>query len=219
MSSESSNTQPPLPDLIDRKDRSNSSQSSDTDERQVHPLRDAFLGAMGRTAAGVSVVTTNGLAGKFGQTVSAMCSVSADPPMVLICVHARSPLNDAIIANRVFCVNVLATQHDHVADTFAGRPWPGKDRWDFTCGRWNDTSSLSPRLDDALASFDCEIHEIVRAGTHRVLLGHVVAITTSEGTPLLYSRQFYQRPEVQEPSIFEDFPDARPNYLTTETYE
>ncbi|GEB48536.1 flavin reductase family protein [Streptomyces cacaoi] len=47
---------------------------------------------MGNAATGVTVVTTDGPHGRYGQTVSAMCSVSADPPALLVCVTVRSPL-------------------------------------------------------------------------------------------------------------------------------
>jgi flavin reductase len=176
----------------------------------------AFIDAMGVVATGVTVVATDGEAGRFAQTVSAMCSVSADPPLLLICLHGRSPANDAIVSNGVFCVNVLATQHDHVADTFAGRPWPGKEPWDFTCGHWDVAASGSPRIHDAIASFDCAVHEVVTAGTHKVYIGRVNDIEAMEGTPLIYSDRLYHRPIAHEPSVFEEFPEAYPTYLKKE---
>ena len=53
--------------------------------------RDAFVEAMSRAVSGVSIVTTDGQAGRFGQTVSAMSSVSADPPLLLVCINRKSP--------------------------------------------------------------------------------------------------------------------------------
>ena len=53
--------------------------------------RETFIAAMGQAATGVTVVTTDGRAGRLGVTVSAMTSVSADPPLLLICVNRRSP--------------------------------------------------------------------------------------------------------------------------------
>lgn len=190
---------------------------NETSAAPPHPLTESFYAAMGRVATAVTVVSTDGAGGRFAQTVSAMCSVSAQPPLVLVCLHGRSPVNDAIQVNRVYCVNVLAIQHDHVADTFAGRPWPGKEPWDFTCGQWSAAPSGSPRLQDALAVFDCRVYEVVLAGTHKVYVGEVSAIDSVEGTPLLYSRQFYQRPELQEPSVFKEYPDARPVHHIKET--
>src|SRR5436190_4986272 len=58
--------------------------------------RAEFVDAMSRAATGVTVVTSDGIAGRFGQTVSAMCSVSADPPTLLVCINRKSPICDAI---------------------------------------------------------------------------------------------------------------------------
>jgi flavin reductase len=165
---------------------------------------------MGKVATGVTVVGTAGTSERMAQTVSAMCSVSADPPLVLVCINGRSPINAGVDANGVFAVSVLATQHDHVADTFAGRPWPGKDRWDFTCGHWEDSPSGSPRVVDAIATFDCRVHDVITAGTHRIYIGEVLAVTTDDGAPLVYAAHAYGRPEPVEPSEFPEFPDAHP---------
>ena len=81
-----------------------------------------FIAAMGMAATAVSVVTTDGPAGRFGLTVSAFSSVSADPPMVLACVNRKSPAVAAIDSNGLFAVNVLAADNRGVAETFAGRP-------------------------------------------------------------------------------------------------
>ncbi|MGH3517615.1 MAG: flavin reductase family protein [Haloechinothrix sp.] len=173
-------------------------------------LRDEFVAAMGKVATGVTIVATDGPAGRYAQTVSAMCSVCADPPMVLVCIHDRSPMIEAISGNGAFAVSVLATRHDHVADTFAGRPWPGKDRWDFTCGRWEDAPSGSPRVSDALASFDCTPDQVIAAGTHRIYLGRVESSTCHDGKPLIYTDREYCLPEPVEPSRFPEFPEAHP---------
>ena len=161
----------------------------------------AFTAAIAAAATGVTVVATDGPAGRFGQTVSAVCRVSASPPMVLACLHSRSPVSDAIRANGVFCVSVLGVQHDVVADTFA-RPWPGMRPWDFGCYQWECAPSGSPRITDAVAAFDCDLREVIPAGTHLINLGQVRDVTTGAGVPLLYSARAYSRPEPFEPSAF-----------------
>lgn len=173
-----------------------------------------FLPAMSAAATGVTVVATDGSGGRYAQTVSAMCSVSAEPALLLACLHARSPANAAITVNGVFCVNVLATQHDHVADTFAGRPWAGKDRWDFSCGHWGLAPSGAPRIIDAIASFDCDVEQVIGAGTHMIYIGRVRIVQTTPGTPLIYTARSYYRPAPFPPSTFEEFPDARPHHST-----
>lgn len=180
--------------------------------RMLRRMVDAssYLAAMGKLATGVTVVGASAGGEWTAQTVSAMCSVSAEPPILLACVHERSPLVAAVTRGGRFCVSALATRHDHVADTFAGRPWPGKDRWDFSCGDWTAAPSGSPRLVDPLAWFDCELHDVVRAGTHHVLLGRVTALDVAEAVPLLYAGRDYARPAPHEPSRFPEFPDAHP---------
>jgi flavin reductase (DIM6/NTAB) family NADH-FMN oxidoreductase RutF len=84
--------------------------------------RDAFVAAMRRAATAVAVVATSGAAGRLAVTVSAIASVSADPPIVLACINQRSPVCAAIRANGVFTINLLTADQAHVADTFAGRP-------------------------------------------------------------------------------------------------
>ena len=181
-------------------------------------LGTAFVEALGRIATGVTVVgsvdastDTEDAAGWVAQTVSAMCSVSVEPPLILVCVNRRSPINAMIERSGVFCVSALATQHDHVADTFAGRPWPGKDRWDFTCGHWEAAPSGAPRLTDALAAFDCAVHSVVAAGTHLVYVGAVREVVGGTGAPLVYANRGYAAPSPVPPSRFPDFPDAHPD--------
>ncbi|MDT8873082.1 flavin reductase family protein [Komagataeibacter rhaeticus] len=84
-------------------------------------MRDAFISAMGHAAHSVSVVVTDGDAGRMGVTVSAVSSVSADPPMILACINRKSPAVAAICANGSMTINMLAaTQHD-ISDVFSGR--------------------------------------------------------------------------------------------------
>ena len=92
-----------------------------------------FLTAMSGAVTQVSVVTTNGTAGRFGVTVSAFTSVSADPPLVLVCINRRSPVVKAIEENGCFCVNLLDDRQSTVADCFSGRSDP-LTAYDFSCG-------------------------------------------------------------------------------------
>ncbi len=94
-----------------------------------------FLTAMSGAVTQVSVVTTNGTAGRFGVTVSAFTSVSADPPLVLVCINRRSPVVKAIEENGCFCVNLLDDRQSTVADCFSGRSDP-LTAYDFSCANW-----------------------------------------------------------------------------------
>ena len=153
-----------------------------------------FAAAVRSAAAGVTVVSTDGPAGRFGQTVSAMCRVSVSPPLVLACLRSDSPASDAIKSNGVFCVSILGIQHHGLADSFAGRPGPGRRPWDFGSGAWSAAPSGSPRLGDAVATFDCAVDQVVPAGSHLIYVGQVLDTTLGDGVPLLYQSRTYSRP-------------------------
>ena len=154
--------------------------------------RAAFLQAMAEAATGVTLVTTDGPAGRFGMTVSAFASVSADPPMLLACVNRKSPAAAAIAANGGFCVNVLSAAQSFLADVFAGR----SDRfqpYDFGCADWQQAEG-GWHLTDCVASFACALDREVAAGSHQVLIGRVLAThrsASSDSASLVYSRRAY----------------------------
>ena len=153
--------------------------------------REDFLEGMSRAAQTVSVVTTDGPAGQTGVTVSAMCSVSADPPMVLACIHHESRAMPAIRQNAVFCVNVLADTMQKVSDTFAAMTSAEEM---FEMGDWQAAATGAPVLIGALASFDCRVEEIHRAGSHFIFLGNVEDVVLGTGAPLLYGSRSYGTP-------------------------
>ena len=103
-----------------------------TPQARAHEDPDRFVAAMAGAATQVSVVTTDGAAGRFGVTVSAFSSVSAEPPLVLVCINRRSPAIAAITANNAFCVNLLGDDQSDIANCFAGRPGAIAP-YDFTC--------------------------------------------------------------------------------------
>ena len=86
-------------------------------------LRDVFLDGMSRAACTVSVVTTDGAAGRAVVTVIAMASVAADSvaPSLLVCVNHQRAAARMILENGVFCVNVLREDQTMISDRFAGR--------------------------------------------------------------------------------------------------
>jgi flavin reductase len=158
----------------------------------------------------VTVVTTGGPAGRAGQTVSAVSTASYEPPMLAVCIQGRSPANDAIVTNGYFAVNVLGLAHDHVADTFAGRPWPGKQPWDFTCGDWSVGGDGLPRLGDAPLVATCRLVSTVEAGGHLLHLGEVADLAAHDGEPLVYAARRYGRHVPIEPTRFAHLPEAKP---------
>ncbi len=147
---------------------------------------------MSRIATAVHVLTTDGPAGRLGATVSAFCSVSDEPASVLVCVNRSSRVHDAIVQNRVFCINTLDEGHENISDAFAGRGNLEMDER-FAGTKWTPLATGCPSLDEALLSVDCEVHTITEMGTHSVIIGTVADIRMNEpGNSLLYVRRGYQ---------------------------
>ena len=153
-------------------------------------VRDAFLQGMSSMASTVSVVATDGRAGRQGVTVSAMCSVSADPPMLLVCIHHQSRTVSAICENSVFCVNVLSEGQRPISDIFAGQLSAEEDQR-FSAVDWSAGETGAPRFAGALAAFDCRVEEIHRAGTHYIFIGRVEQTHLDDGRPLVYGNRNY----------------------------
>lgn len=157
--------------------------------------RDTFVSAMSRAANGVHVVCTDGLAGREGVTVSSACSVTAEPPSLLACIHHLSAAAEAIEHNGVFCLNVLSAGQRAVSEAFAGRIDGLEDR--FSVARWRTLLTGSPVLEGAVAAFDCKVDHMLTEGTHRIFIARVVAAWEGLDLPLVYSRRRYAGIELE----------------------
>ena len=145
---------------------------------------------MASLAASVTVVTVEDEDGPSGLTVSAFTSVSADPPVVLICIDGRSSTLPLLLTQHGFTVNFLPQGAEDVAMLFATR---GSDR--FGSVSWRSIEGAGPVLEDAYGHFVCRRSEALELGDHWVIFGHVVASARREDyvPPLVYhNRAFVQ---------------------------
>lgn len=159
-------------------------------------IRDAFLQGMSRAAQTVNIVTTDGVAGRAGVTVSAMAAVSADAahPTLLVCVHHATQAAPRIIENGTFCVNVLRDDQSYIADAFAGR-FRDQLTDKFDVATWLPMPLGSPRVVDPLVAFDCQVSQQTRIGTHHVFMGEVQSVYVApHGAPLIYADRAYGSP-------------------------
>jgi flavin reductase len=157
-------------------------------------MRDEFLCALSNAASSVAVVTTAGHAGMSGSTISSFCSVSADPPTLLICVHKLSPLAETIKSNGRFCLNLLSQQQTRESEVFAGRIKPqGGDK--FSLVDWAKSDSGQPMINHSLSSFDCEVSQIIDGASHWVVFGLVTEVYADESSDtdmaLVYCQRAY----------------------------
>ncbi|MBU9360746.1 flavin reductase family protein [Burkholderia multivorans] len=134
---------------------------------------DAFRKAMRSLAAGVNVICTQHAGERTGLTATAVCSVSADPPSLLVCVNRNGDAHDKISKSGILSVNVLTSEQEHLAKRFAGADG-AKGEAKFTTARWVTLKTGAPILKDALAAFDCRVIERVNAGSHTVFICQVV---------------------------------------------
>lgn len=151
-----------------------------------------YRDAMARFAGAVHVVTTDGPAGRRGVTVIAACSVSDNPPIVLVCLNRENPNNDRFLDNGVFALNTLADGHQEISSAFAGFGGLAPDER-FGLGTWETLSTGAPVLSDAMAVFDCRIIDSKDLATHRVYFGKVTGLRVGANlSPLLYHDRGYR---------------------------
>ena len=153
--------------------------------------RNLYREAMARLGAAVNIITTDGPGGRRGFTASAVCSVTDDPPTLLVCCNRLHDSHAAMLVNRVMCVNTLAAGQADVSDVFAGlRGHEGGARFDT--GIWDTLQTGAPALQGAVVSFDCRVAEVTSVGTHSVFFGEVVALRHGEaGDALIYFGRAY----------------------------
>lgn len=153
---------------------------------------------MARLGAAVNVVTTIGPDGPRGLTASAVCSVTDDPPTLLLCINRESEMNEAFRSSGVLCVNTLAASQEDLSPLFAGFTGVAQGSARFEHGEWTTLVTGAPVLADAVVSFDCRVAQWTEIGTHTVFFCEVEAIQTGgahEG--LIYFGRSYHRIIVQ----------------------
>ncbi len=151
-----------------------------------------FREAMSRLGAAVHVVTTAGIAGKTGLTATAVCSVTDQPAMLLVCVNRRNASAPVLMQNGVFCVNTLGAAEERLADMFAGRfKVPREER--FSIGEWTTLKTGAPVLASAVVAFDCRTLETKAMASHNVIFGVVEAVRLGPaGSALVYHDRAYK---------------------------
>ncbi|MDO1580862.1 flavin reductase [Rhizobium oryzicola] len=149
-----------------------------------------YRNAMARLASAVTIVTTDGPGGRTGFAATAVCSVSDNPPTLLVCLNRGSSAYAAVKANGVVCVNVLGAEHEDLSRLFGGKT-PVDER--FAAATWSTTSTGALRLENALTSFDCSITSTADGSTHDVLFCRVEDIRTrTDGQALVYFDRGYR---------------------------
>jgi len=148
-----------------------------------------FRKALGQFATGVTIVTTRDSSGRpMGLTVNSLCSVSLDPPLVLVCIDNRSDTHGGFEASGVFGISVLSETQENWSRRFAT---PGKEKFqpaDLIVGETG--VALVP---GALAHIECRVSARLPGGDHTIYVGEVLRLQVTPGRPLVYHASGYTR--------------------------
>lgn len=140
--------------------------------------KNLFLQAMSILPGAVSLVTTGQGEKRMGLTVSALCSLSAEPPSLIVCVNKNASAHDELIAQGAFGVNVLKPNQTEFATLFTQR---GVDR--FASSDWVERVTGAPLLSSALIAFDCKLERAVDGFSHTILIGTIADIVMTPEDP------------------------------------
>lgn len=151
--------------------------------------KESFCDVLQHWASGVTVVTTRSGDKMHGMTVSAFSSVSADPPLVLVCANQASITHEVIQEGGLFTVNILAAHQKDVSNVFASVE---KEDVRLEHVSWSEGETGAPLIDEALACLECKVTNAHQAGSHTIYVGRVEAVHTSVAEPLLYYRGGYR---------------------------
>ncbi len=153
--------------------------------------KDEFRRALGRFASGVTVVTARDASGKLhGITVSAFCSVSLEPPLILVCIDKNTGSHYALTETDSFVVNVLQEDQQYLSDRFASY-LPDK----FEAVGYSLGIDDLPILEDALANLECRLVNSHENGDHTIFVGQIERATIGDGKPLVYFHGNYRKLE------------------------
>ena len=155
------------------------------------PDPELFREVFGRFATGVAVITSAGPAGAGGMTANAICSLSLDPLLALVCFENQARTLPIVREAGRFAVNVLSAGQEHLARLFASK-LPESEKLDTVEHR---SEAGVPIIEGALAWAVCDLRELIAGGDHTIAIGEVVALGLGDGQPLLwYAGRYHDWP-------------------------
>jgi len=152
---------------------------------------DTFRSVLGRFASGVTIVTACDAQGvDHGMTVSAFCSLSLDPPMVLFCVDHAASMYETLLGHPRCAVSILSSNQEAYSRRFADQD---NERFDGIAYSRGESGVVL--LDNALAHLECRLVAHHEGGDHTVFIAQVDRAEPRHGRPLLYYRGGYAQLE------------------------
>jgi flavin reductase ActVB len=146
---------------------------------------------MSRLAAGVVMVTIRMEDEAWGLTISACCSVSASPPLVLVSLGESTTTARLTLEHGYFGVNLLSERSLSAAEAASVRGAP-KFVAEY-CREDPDIESRAPVVEDCLAHLECDVDRTFTVADHVIVIGRVVGVMLlAEKAPLLYYGRGYR---------------------------
>lgn len=148
----------------------------------AEPDPELFREVFGRFTTGVAVITSAGPGGAGGMTANALCSLSLDPLLALVCFENQARTLPIVREAGRFAVNVLAAGQEDLAGVFASK-LPESEKLEGVGHRYEDDV---PVIDGALAWAVCDLQELIAGGDHTIAIGRVTQLGLGSGEPLVW---------------------------------
>ncbi|AEV86963.1 flavin reductase [Actinoplanes sp. SE50] len=147
-----------------------------------------FREAMASFPSGVTIVTTTDQDGHWcGFTATSFCSLSMDPPLVLVCLARTARCHPGFRTARSWVIHTLTPGQAGLAMRFADRT---ADK--FGGGEFVANAQGHPVLPGACAIVECDAYSQHEAGDHTILIGRVTAARVQAAEPAVYFRRGFR---------------------------
>jgi 3-hydroxy-9,10-secoandrosta-1,3,5(10)-triene-9,17-dione monooxygenase reductase component len=160
------------------------------------PDRNEFRQTVGLLPTGVTVVSAFQASGPAGATASAVCSLSLEPMMMLVCLDLGSRSLEAVREAGRFGISVLGESQREAAELFATKS-PQEEKWASVA--WRDRLGV-PIIEGSLARVVCELAEVIPGGDHVIVTGEVLEVEAEDepGEPLIYHGGLFRRLDAEQ---------------------
>ena len=145
-------------------------------------LPELFREVFGRFATGVAVITSASPAGAGGMTANALCSLSLEPLLALVCFENQARTLPIVRESGRFAINLLTAEQEPLAGLFASK-LPEAEKLEGVDHRYEQGV---PVIERALAWAVCRLRELLAGGDHTIAIGEIVAMGLGHGDPLLW---------------------------------
>lgn len=148
---------------------------------------ETFRRLRGRIACGIGILTARDGERDVGMTVSAFCTVSLSPPLLLVCIDHTASMHQLLLTYPKLGLSIISSEHEAHSRRFADKNSPNRfEGLPFTRGQ-----SDVMLLDNATAHLECQPTRHLEAGDHTIFILEVERGVVRDARPLLYYRGSY----------------------------